>query len=71
MIAERVPEIQNMASSLTSGNKDTESGSSSNNQENSDGTTGFKIKNTKKDCRSAFDLRDTDDLGPYNYLLHS
>ena len=36
-IAERIiPEIQNMLSSLFSGNRDTESGSSSNNPENND-----------------------------------
>ena len=38
-IAERViPEIQNMLSSLSSGNRNTESGSSLNNQENNEGT---------------------------------
>ena len=66
-MAERViREIQNMVSSLSLGNRDTESGSSSNNQGNSDGTTGFKTEITKKDCRSAFDLRDKVDLRPYN-----
>ena len=60
-----IPEIQNVVSSLSSGNRDTESSSSSNNRENSDGKTGFKTNFTKKDCRSAFDLRDTRDLGPY------
>ena len=46
-IAERViTEIQNMVSSLSSGNRDTDSGSSSNNQGNIDGTTGFKSKIT-------------------------
>ena len=40
-ISERViPEIQNIMSSISSGNRDTESGSSSNNQENNNGTTG-------------------------------
>ena len=66
-MAERViPEIQNLVSSLSSGNGDTESGSSSNNQENIDGTTGFKTKITKEDCRCAFDLRNTEDLSSYN-----
>ena len=54
-----ISEIQNMASSLSSGNRDTKSGSSSNNQENGDGINGFKSKIAKKDCRSAFDLRET------------
>ena len=71
-IAERViPEIQNMVSSSSSGNRDTESGSSSNNQENNNATTGFKSKFTKKDCRSAFDLRDTEHLNPYTSVTSS
>ena len=66
-IAERViPETQSMMSSLSSGNKYTESRSSSNNLENSDGTTVFNSKTTKKDCRFTFDMRDTEDLSPYN-----
>ena len=56
-----------MVSSLSSRNRDTESSLSSNNQVNSDGTTGFKSKITKNDCKSAFDLKDTEDLGPYNW----
>ena len=64
-IAERViTEIQNMVRLLSSGNRDTESVLSSNDQENSDGTAGFKSKITKK----ASDLRDTEDLSPYTYL---
>ena len=47
--AERViQEIQSMVSSLSSGNTDTESGSSSNNQANKNGTTPFKTKVTKR-----------------------
>ena len=66
-IAERaIPEIQIMMSSLSSGNKDTESSSSSNNQENNEGTTVFNSTTTKKDCRFTFDMRDTEDLSPYN-----
>ena len=65
-IAKRVlPEIQNMVSSLSPGNRDSESGSSSNNQENGDRTNGFKPKIAKKDCRSAFDLRDMEDSSHY------
>ena len=68
-IAESVnPEIQNMVRSLSSGNRDTESGLSSNNQEKSDGTTGFKSKVTKKYCRPAFDLRDTEDVSLYTCI---
>ena len=48
-IAERIlPEIQIMVSSIFSRNRDSESGSSSNNQENNNGTSGFKTKITKK-----------------------
>ena len=65
--AERVlPEIRNMVSSLSSGNRDTDC-PSSNNQENNNGSAGFKTKTTKKNCRSAFDLRDTEDLTSYIY----
>ena len=47
-ITERViPEIQNVMSSLSLENRDTESGLSSNSQEDRDETNGFKIKITK------------------------
>ena len=66
-ISERViPEIQNIMNWISSGNRDTESGLSSNIQEN--GTSGSKTKITKKGCRSAFDLRDTEDLSSYIFL---
>ena len=65
--AERVmPEIQNILSSMSSpGNRDTESGLSPDSQEVREDTNSFKSKITKKDCRSAFDLRDTRDRSPY------
>ena len=67
-IAERViAEIPNMVSSLSSGSRDTDFGASSNNQENTNGTTGFNSKITLTDCRSAFDLRDTNDLSLHIY----
>ena len=58
-IAERViPEIQNMVSSMSSlGNRDTEVSLSPNSQENTERNSGFKTKITKKDLRSACDLR--------------
>ena len=49
----------------SSGQRDTESGSSPNNQDNTEGTNGFISKITKKDSRSACNLRDTDDRSPY------
>ena len=64
-----IPEILNIMSSLYSGNKDTESRSSLNNQENNSESTGLKTKFTIKDCRSVFDLRDTEDLSPYTTVL--
>ena len=71
-ISERViPDVQNIMSSIFSWNSNTESASSSNNQENKNGTTGFKTKVTKKDCRSAFDLKGTEDLSPYTTILSS
>ena len=48
-IAERVlPEIRNMASSLSPGNRNTKSGSSSNNHKNGGRTNGFTSKIAKK-----------------------
>ena len=65
-ISEKViPENRNIVSSMSSGLRDTESGRSSNNQENRVETNGFITKITKKDCRSAFDLSATEDLSPY------
>ena len=60
-----IPEIQNALGTLSSGQRDTESGSSPNNQEDREGSNGLKTKITKKDSWSAFDLRDTEDLSPY------
>ena len=64
-IAERViPEIQNVVSSMpSSGNRDSESSSSTNSQEITEGTNGFK-RITKKDSRSACDLPDALVLTP-------
>ena len=70
-IAERViPEIQNIVSSMSSsGNRDTEASSSPNSQENTEKYNGFKTKITKKDSRSACDLRATRDSSPYTSKL--
>ena len=66
-IAERViPEIQNIANSMSSmGHRDTEASSSPNSQENRESASGPKIKITKKDSRSVGDLRDTMGQGSY------
>ena len=53
---------------LSSGQRDTESGSSQNNQEDREGSNGLKTKFTKKDSRSACNLRDTDDRSPYTLI---
>ena len=60
-IAKRViPEIQNIANSMSStGHKDTEASSSPNSQENRESASGPKIKIAKKDSRSVGDLGDT------------
>ena len=56
-ISDRViPEIQNIMGSLSSGQRDTESGTSVDNQNSSEDTVGLKTEITKKDSRSAFDL---------------
>ena len=67
VIAERVfPEIQNIVSSMSSSvNRDTEASWSPNSQENTEGSNGFKTKITKKNSRSACDLRVTKDTSPY------
>ena len=66
-IAERViPEIQNIANSMSSmGQRDTEASSSPNSQENRESAPGPKIKIAKKDSRSVGDLRDTMGHGSY------
>ena len=58
-IAEGVfPEIHNIVSSMSSsGNRDTEASLSPNSQEVNERDKGFKTKITKKDSRSACDLR--------------
>ena len=61
-----IPEIQNIVSSMSSsGNKDSESGLSPDNQEIREDTNGFKSKITKKYCRSAIDLNDNRDRSPF------
>ena len=69
-IAERViPEIQNIANSMSSmGHRDTEASSSPNSQENRESAPGPKIKIAKKDSRSVGDLRDTMGQGSYKYF---
>ena len=66
-INERViPEIQNIANSMSSmGHRDTEASSSPNSQENGENAPGPKIKIAKKDSRSVGDLRDTTGHGSY------
>ena len=66
-IAERViPEIQNIANSMSStGHRDTEASVSPNSQENRESASGPKIKIAKKDSRSVGDLRDTTDHGSH------
>ena len=61
-----IPEIENSMGTLSSGQRDTESGSLPNNQEGREGSNGFKTKITEKDSRSAFDLSDPEDLSSYS-----
>ena len=60
-----IPEIQNAMGTLSSGQRDTESGSSQNNHDNTEGSNGLKTKIIKKDSRSACNLRDTEGRSPY------
>ena len=62
-----IPEIQNAMGTLSSGQRDTESGSSQNNQEDREGSKGLKTKIIKKDSRSACNLRDTEGRSPYTF----
>ena len=55
-------------STISSGQGDTESNASKNNQDDREMTSGLKMKITKKDSRSAFELRDTEDRSPYTLL---
>ena len=66
-ISDRViPEIRNIVSSMSSsGKRETEASSSPNSQEKRERTTGLKTRITKKDSRSACDLRDMEGLGSY------
>ena len=66
-IAERViPEIQNIANSMSStGHRDTEASLSPNSQENRENASWPKVKIAKKDSRSVGDLRDTTGHGSY------
>ena len=70
-ISERViPEIQNIVSSMSSsGIRDTETSLSPGSQGNKENTSGLRTKITKKDSRSACDLRDTTGPGSYTCLL--
>ena len=67
-IAERViPEIQNIANSMSSTeHRDTEASMSPNSQENRENASGRKIKIAKKDSRPVGDLRDTTGCGSYS-----
>ena len=64
-----VPEIQNIMGTLSSRQRDTESGSSPHNQDNTEGTNVFISKITKKDSRSACNLRDPDERSPYTFYI--
>ena len=54
------------------GQRDLESDSSNNNQENKrEELNGLNTKVSMKDSWSAFELRDTEDLGPYRFITSS
>ena len=64
-----VSEMKNIMSSISSlGNRDTEASSSPNSQKNKENNIELKTNFTKKDSRSAGDLRNTEDLGPYAHV---
>ena len=69
-IAERViPEIQNIANSMSStGHRDTEASSSPSSQENRENASGPKTKIAKKDSRSVGDLRETPGQSSYTHF---
>ena len=60
VISDRIiPEFHNIMGSLSTGQRNSESGTSVNNQDTSEKTNAINTKLTKKDSRSVFDLRDT------------
>ena len=62
--------ISNIVSSMSSsGNRDTEASLSPNSQENRGRMTGTKNKITKKDSRSACDLKDSVAHSPYKCTM--
>ena len=58
-------EIQIILGSTSFGQRDTESGTPTNNQDIGEKTNVLNSKLTKKDTTSAFDLGETGGLGPY------
>ena len=68
-IAERViPDIQNIANSMSStGHRDNEASMSPNSQKNKENASRPKIKIAKKDTRSVGDFRDTTGCGSYTW----
>ena len=70
-IAERViPEIQNIANSMSStGHRDTEASSSPSSQETRESASGPKTKIAKKDSRSVGDLRETTGQSSYTFVV--
>ena len=65
VISERIfPELQNILCSKSSRQRDTESGASSKNQELNANTDRLNTKLPRKNTRSAFDLRNTENCSP-------
>ena len=63
-----ISEIQNKMGTLSSEQRDTESGASNKIPNSNEGTCGLKRKLTRKNSFSAFDFRDTNDQIPYTKL---
>ena len=69
-ISERIiPEIQNMVENLPLGQHDVELGTSLNEEGIRNAWKNTNIRLTKKDSRSACDLRDHTDVSPYNHTI--
>ena len=62
-----IPEIQKIMGLLSSSHRDTESRSSGNGQENNE----LRLKISKNDSRSPFDLRNTEDLSSYTQFTNN
>ena len=64
-----IPEMHNIVENLFFGQKDTEAGTSFDDQCHGDKLIGLNAKLAKNDSRSAIDLKEPTDLSPYGKIF--